>query len=257
MFKSKLLASILMASLVIFAQFGAAYAASPAQTTTPTAPITGTIQSITTQTDPSTGNTIIVVTLLDSTNTTQTVNLSVDTAVSLGLVTLDTTTGLPVVNSAEIGQSVSIDPSQIIPGTTDEQPQNPVAGALALFFGVDNTTINGYHTDGYGYGLIAQALWMSEIMNGDATLAGAILQAKTSGDYSAFTLPDGSTPTNWGQFRKAALMGQAKDNLGAVMSGKGQLPGSSTTTQSPTTDHGNSNGSHGNGNGHGNGHGKP
>ena len=254
MFKSKLLASILMASLVVFAQFGTAYAASPAQTTTPAAPITGTIQSITLQTDSSTGNTIIVVTVLGSTNTTQTVNLSVDTAVSLGLVTIDSTTNQPVVNSAEIGQSVSIDPSQIIPGTTDEQPQNPVAGALAMFFGVDNATINGYHTDGYGYGLIAQALWMSEIMNGDATLAGTILQAKTSGDYSAFTLPDGSTPTNWGQFRKAALMGQAKDNLGAVMSGKGQLPSSSTTT-----DHGNSNGSHGNGNGHGNGnnHGKP
>ena len=254
MFKSKLLTSILLAALVIFAQFGAAYAASPAQTTTPAAPITGTVQSTTRQTDSATGTTIVVVTVLDSSGATQTVDLSVDTAVSLGLVTLDTTTGLPVVNSAEIGQSISIDPSQIIPATTEEQPQNPVAGALAMFFGVDNATINGYHSDGFGYGLIAQALWMSKILNGDATLAGDILAAKNSGDYSAFTFTDGATPTNWGQFRKEVFTGKAKDNLGAVMSGNSGDT-TSTQTQSTAANHGNSNGPHGNGNGNGNGHG--
>ena len=190
--------------------------------------------------------------MLDSSGATQTVDLSVDTAVSLGLVTLDTTTGLPVVNSAEIGQSISIDPSQIIP--TGEQPQNPVAGALAMFFGIDNATINGYHSDGFGYGLIAQALWMSKILNGDATLAGNILAAKNSGDYSAFTFTDGTTPTNWGQFRKEVFTGKAKDNLGAVMSGNSGDT-TSTQTQSTATNHGNSNGPHGNGSGNGNGHG--
>lgn len=255
MFKSKLLTSVLLAALVIFARFGVAYAASPAQTTTP---ITGSVQSTTLQTDSATGKTIVVVTVLDSAGATQTVDLSVDTAVSLGLVTLNSTTGLPVVNSAQIGQSISIDPSQIIPTPTEVQPQNPVAGALALFFGVDNATINGYHSDGFGYGLIAQALWMSKTLNGDATMAGDILAAKKSGDYSAFTLPDGSTPTNWGQFRKAVLMGQARDNLSTVMSGNSANT-TSTQTQTTTNVHGNSNGPHGNGNGngHGNGHGKP
>lgn len=260
MFKFKFLAGTVLAALVILAQFGVALAASPSQTTTPAAPITGTVQSTTVQTDPATTKTIIVVTLLDSTGQTQTVNLSVETAVSLGLVTIDSTTGLPVVNSTQIGQSISIDPSQIIPATTEVQPQNPVAGALALFFGVDNATINGYHADGFGYGLIAQALWISKVLNGDPTLAGQILAAKKSGDYSAFTLPDGSTPTNWGQFRKAALMGQARDNLGTVMSGNSTNT-TSTQSQSGSNGQGNSNGPHGNGNGNGNGnghgHGRP
>ncbi len=256
MFKSKLLASILLAALVIVAQFGAVYAAPSAQTATPTTPITGTVQSTTLQTDSVTGKTIVVVTVLDSSGATQTVNLSVDTAVSLGLVTIDSTTSLPVVNSAQIGQSISIDPSQTIPAPTESQPQNPVAGALAMFFGVDNATINGYHSDGFGYGLIAQALWMSKILKGDATLAGNILTAKKSGDYSAFTFTDGATPTNWGQFRKEVFAGKGKNNLGAVMSGNAQSP-TSTQTQSTTSDHGNSNGPHGNGNGNGHGHGRP
>jgi hypothetical protein len=253
MFKSKSLISILLVALVAFAQFGTAYAADPAQTATS---ITGAIQSITLQTD-ATGTTTVVVTVLDSTGATQTVTLSLDSAVSLGLVTVDPTTGVPTVNSTQVGQTVSIDSSLIIPAT--DGPQNPVAGALAFFFGVDNATINGYHTDGFGYGLIAQALWMSKLLNGDATLAGDILAAKKSGDYSAFALPDGSTPTNWGQFLKAVFTGQAKDNLGSVMSGKSTDAGSTTNTTGPGQSgqpHGNG-GGNGNGNGKGNGHGKP
>jgi hypothetical protein len=38
-------------------------------------------------------------------------------------------------------------------------------------------------------------------------------------DYSGITLPDGSVPTNWGQFRKALLSGDPKANLGQIMSG--------------------------------------
>lgn len=257
MFKFKLMTSFILAALVIVAQFGAAYAddstpTPPVQTATPATPITGTVQSTTLQTD-STGQIIVVVTVLDSTGATQTVDLSVNTAVSLGLVTLDSS-GQPVVNQTQIGQSITIDPSQIIPTTTPTptaEPQNPVAAALAMFFGVDNATINGYHTDGYGYGVIAQALWMSKILNGDATLAGQILAAKTSGDYSAFTFADGTTiPTNWGQFRKDVLMGQARDNLGTVMSGN-----SGGMSTPGANGHGNSNGQHGNGGGNGNGHG--
>jgi hypothetical protein len=81
--------------------------------------------------------------------------------------------------------------------------------------------IDGYHTDGFGFGLIAQALWMSKNINEDASLAGQILDAKKSGDYSAFAeyFEDGTLPTNWGQFRKALL--DKKQNLGVVVSGQG------------------------------------
>lgn len=270
MFKSKLLASILLAVMVIAAQFGAAYAASPTQTATPAtpaAPITGTVQTITLKTDSTTGTTTVIVTVLDSTNTTQTVNLSVATAVSLGLVTLDTTTGLPVVNQTQVGKSISIDLSQTIPTTTPTptaEPQNPVAGALALFFGVDNATINGFHSDGFGYGVIAQALWMSKILNGNGTTtdgiaitANDILTAKKTGDYSAFIFADGATPTNWGQFRKELLSGHARDNLGAVMSGAnsgGMTPSADGNGPQGGNPGGNAGG---NGNGHGHGHGRP
>ena len=58
---------------------------------------------------------------------------------------------------------------------------------------------------------------MSHNYGGDASLAGVILEAKTTGDYSAITLEDGSTPTNWGQFKKA--LSEKKNNLGSVVSG--------------------------------------
>ena len=58
---------------------------------------------------------------------------------------------------------------------------------------------------------------MSKNLNEDASLAGLILDAKKSGDYSEFILPDGSTPTNWGQFKKA--LSEKKNNLGVIVSG--------------------------------------
>jgi hypothetical protein len=85
------------------------------------------------------------------------------------------------------------------------------------------------------------------------TTAGLILEAKTTGDYSAFVLPDGSTPTNWGQFKKAAL-GKDKKNLGIIVSGHAE-PGDDTTTIT-SDQHGNGKDKNKNkGNGHGNGNG--
>ena len=74
---------------------------------------------------------------------------------------------------------------------------------------------------------------MSQNVGGDASLAGQILEAKQSGDYgnitlsdgTALTLPDGTVPTNWGQFKKALL--DKKNNLGVIVSGHGN-PGDST-----------------------------
>jgi hypothetical protein len=213
MFKTKLLSSIVLAIAVLFAQVGLAAAAPTAQDTTL---ITGTIQSITTETDTN-GVTTVIVTLLDDLGAIQTVRLSVDTAAALGLVTLDPVTSETVVDETKVGQPVEIDPTTVIPDETPEEPVHPIATLLAAFFGEEASVVNDYHEDGFGFGVIAQAMWMSKNLNEDASLAGLILEAKKSGDYSEFILPDGSTPTNWGQFKKA--VSEKKNNLGVIVSG--------------------------------------
>ena len=246
MFKTKTLASILMMAIIIFAQVGTVLAAPAIQETTP---ITGTIQSITTETNAN-GATTVLVTVLDDQGATQKVHLSMDTAVALGLVTLDSTTGLPVVDDTKVGQTVEIDPATVIPDQpVEEEPVHPIAAILASFFGLDGSVVNDYHEDGFGFGVIAQSLWISRNLNGDASLAGLILKAKKSGDYSAFTLPDGSAPTNWGQFKKA--VSDKKNNLGVIVSGKAD---NESTDPSAQQEHGNGNNK---GNGKGNGRNKP
>ena len=159
-------------------------------------------------------------------------------------------------------------PTEVAPTTTDttteeetpteEDSNHPVAQALADFFcgalGVDYETIVGFHegtegTDGYGFGVIAQALWAANELGVDPA---DVLAAKTSGDFSGFTMPDGSTPTNWGQFRKAL----AKHSLGEIMSGKAEPLGESAESATAGTSvHGNGH-VHGHGGGKGKGHNK-
>jgi len=251
MFKTKILASILLIAAFLFAQVGVVAAAPPAQDVTP---ITGTIQSITTETDAN-GTTTVLVTLVDANGVEQTVRLSVDTSATLGLVQVDTetglpvldpTTGLPVVDDTKVGQTVDVDPTTVIPDEpTEEEPVHPISALLASFFGVDGSVVDGYHQDGFGFGVIAQALWMAQNLDGDPATAGLILEAKKTGDYSAFTLPDGSTPTNWGQFKKAAS--DKKNNLGVIVSGK---------AENDTTDPAAIQQEHGNGKDNNNGKGK-
>lgn len=232
MLKTKYILSILFAVTLLFAQVGIVAAAPTTQGTTP---ITGTIQSITTETDTN-GVTTVLVTVLDDLGATQTVRLSVDTAVTLGLVTVDPITNEVIVDATQVGQSVEIDPTTVIPDApTSEEPIHPIAALLAAFFGEDGSVVNGYHEDGFGFGVIAQALWISKNLNDDASLTGLILEAKKSGDYSAFTLPDGSSPTNWGQFKKAAL--EKKNNPGLIISG--QADSDETLNTSIENDHGN------------------
>jgi hypothetical protein len=233
MINIKFLASFLLAITILFAQVGMVAAAPAVQDGTL---ITGTIQSITTETDAN-GVTTVLVTLLDDQGVMQTVRLSVDTALLLGLVTLDPITNDPVVVAAQIGQPVEIDPATVIIDDPIEEPVHPIAALLAAFFGVDGAVVNDYHQDGFGFGVIAQALWLSNNMNGDAALAGLILEAKESGDYSAFTLPDGSTPTNWGQFKKAVL--EKKNNLGVIVSGHADPNGDETANPAAEKGHGN------------------
>jgi hypothetical protein len=251
MFKAKLLAGVLLVA-VLFAQVGTVFAAPVAQETTP---ITGTVVGLAKETD-SNGVTTVLVTVQDDLGATQTYRISVETAVALGLATVDATNEVTLKDLALETEpvTVTIDPATVIVDEAPaEEPVNPVAAILASFFGVDPSVVNQYHEDGYGFGVIAQALWIAKGLNADVTTAGLILEAKTTGDYSAFVLPDGSTPTNWGQFKKAAL-GKDKKNLGIIVSGHAE-PGDDTTGVTPEQ-HGNGKDKNKNkGNGHGNGNG--
>lgn len=253
MFKFKVFASVLLAVLIIAGQTGVATAAPGSQSTTP---ISGTIKSITvikgaTATDPST----VLVTVLDDQGVTHKVYISVDDAVLLGLVTIDPVTKLPVVDQTKINQQITIAPEQQLPPPpgTEVTKEQPVAKLLAVFFDVEYGVVMDLHTEGFGFGEIAQAMFLAKKLE-DVSLAADILNAKKTGDYSAFELEDGSTPGNWGQFRHAVL-GHGKNNLGVVVSGKGNQTDDTTT-------HGNGNGKkpdnqNGNGNGRGHGNGKP
>jgi hypothetical protein len=227
MFKTKLFATVLLALAVMFAQVGNVAAAPTTQETTP---ITGTIEAIVTETDAN-GVTTVLVTIVDDQGATQTLRLNLETAAGLNLVEPTTLE----INQEQVGQPVTIDPTTVIPNEEPtEEAVHPIATLLANFFDIDPSIVNGYHEDGFGFGVIAQAMWMSESLNGDAAAAGLILEAKRSGDYSAFELPDGSSPTNWGQFKKE-VMQKDKKNLGIIVSGHADDSSEDSTTQE---DHG-------------------
>lgn len=243
-----------------------------AQTATP---IAGTVQSVVLETNTTTGKTIVVVTILDkTTGGSQTVKLNQETALPLGLIATDPITGKPIVAPDAVGKPIEVDPTTVLPeyNPTVVENQHPVGSALADFFsgllGVNYETIMTYHEDGVGFGVIAQALWMTKNIDGDTATFEALLNAKLSGDYSDIVLADGSTPDNWGDVVKSLKKG---NGLGRVMSGKdksnqditgtptnetgaGPLQGNGNGN-SNNTGHGNGNngGNNGNGNDHGNG----
>ncbi len=245
MFKTKSLAAILLVTAVLFAQVGTVFAAPPAQDTTP-APVT--VTGLSTTTD-STGATIVVVTALDSNGVTQTYNISVDTAKLLGLATVDSTTGavtlLDLTTTTE-PVVVTIDPTTVLPGEEQPtEPVNPISAFIAAFFKVDPATVQEYHDDGYGFGVIAQAFWMSKGITEDDTtdptvLAKCILDAKKNGTYGeCFSFGDDPVPTNWGQFKKAILDNKEKHNLGVIVSGHADNGTEDVTTTNSLKDHGN------------------
>jgi hypothetical protein len=218
-------------------------------------PITGTVQTVVLETDADTNETVAVVTVLDeATGETQTVTLDIETAASLGLVTTDPATGDSTVNEGSIGTVVEIDPATVIDdGEEETEEEHPVGSALGDFFGdvfgADYDTIMAVHEDGVGFGVIAQALWLTNSIDGDTATFQALIEAKQTGDYSAITLADGSTPDNWGDVVKSLKKG---DNLGSIMSGKADASEDEETSE--TAIHGNGNdGDNGNGKDHGNG----
>lgn len=207
---STLLATILLATQII------AVGAAPVNQDTP--PITGKIENVMLETD-----TTVIVTLTDESGTTQTVRLSVKDATDLGLLTIE-----GEVTPELEGTPVKINPALVIPDALDEtsdESQHPVGSALSDFFsdllGVNYETVMEYHDEGVGFGVIAQALWMTNALEGNSDIFAAILDAKQNKDFSGITLPDGSTPQNWGQFRQAVMSDRdkAKENLGSIMSG--------------------------------------
>jgi len=276
----KLLFSTILALVLIAAQAGTVFA----QETTP---ITGTVQSVSLETDASGAVTAVLVTYTDSDGATQTVSLTLADATVQGLVSTDAD-GVTTVNAGVEGLPVTIPDTT----TTEEEDQHPVGSALSDFFGellgVDYDTIMSYHNGDnaegghVGFGVIAQALWLSHELDGGTETFTALLDAKQSGDYSGIELADGSIPDNWGDVVKSLKKG---DNLGSVKSGHADSGEGETSTSEagqesddPTTDseasseddakdaveHGNGNGNgngHGNGGNHGhgrgNGHGRP
>ena len=255
----RLLFGLILTFVLIIGQTGVAFA----QDTTL---ITGTVQSVVLETDTATGQTTVVVTytFTDSAGVTQTATarLSVETAAGpdLKVVTTDPNTNTTTVNPTAIGSTVNIDPATVIPA--EEEKEHPVGSALANFFsellGVDYETIMEYHENGTGFGVITQALWLTNQLGGDTSTFTALLDAKKSGDYSGITLADGSTPGNWGEVVKSLKKGE---NLGSVKSGKVNSNSTSTDqTNGNGNDKGNGNSKNGNddswssnGNGGGNG----
>ena len=221
MLKTKIITTFLLAFAVLFAQVGTAAAAPLAQDVTP---ITGEIQNITIETDGDGLPTAVVVDIFDEElGATQTIRLSIETALALGLITLDPDTNEPVADDSQIGETVEIDPTTVL--TEEEESNHIISTLLGMFFGEDASVIDGYHEDGFGFGVIAQAMWMSQNFSDDASLAGDILVAKKDKDFEAFFeahaeyLAEGEEiPTNWGQFKKA--FSDKKNNLGSVVSGQ-------------------------------------
>jgi len=225
--KVKFFISLVLASVLAISQVAAVFAAPSLEDADL---ITGTVRVITLATDPNTGVITVLVKLMEENGGFQTVRISQETALEpeLGLITLDDD-GNPLINEDALGLEILIEPADIIPDIAEEQ--HPVGSALSTFFsdieGLDYYAIMEAHENGNGFGVIAQALWLTRKLNGNASDFALILQAKKDGDFSAFTFEDGTSPVNWGQFRKAVMGEDKKGNLGIVMSNTDQGNGNS------------------------------
>ncbi len=233
---AKIITSLLLTGTLLLAQVLVAFAAPQQQ-----GMIVGTVQAVTLEKDPSTGLTTVLVEVKGENGKTQIVRISLETAESpdLGLVTLDDN-GNPIIVNPLPG-SIQIDPATII---SQEKQQNPVASAIATFFsdipGLDYDAIMEAHANGNGFGVIVQAIFLTEILGGDAAMFQDILDAKKNNDYSNFPLDDGTIPISWGQLKKAIV----EKHLGVVMSHNN----GNNSNGNGNTNNGNSNGNANNGN---------
>jgi len=257
MSRMKPVLGIILTIIISMVQVGGVFAAPTSQEVNP---ISGTVQSITLETDPTTDVVTVVAELRDSNQIVQKVRLSQKTAKGLGLIDVNGD-GNPVLIEQPLGEMIEIDPTAVIPD--QQESQHPVGSALATFFsdieGMDYDTIMSAHEGGVGFGVIAQALWLTSELGGDAQLFQDLLYAKQHNDYAAFSdfTDDRTTPKNWGQLRKALLN---KKGLGVVMSNRdkngNQGAGNESNKDKDTNkDKDKKDNGHGSGNGHGNGNG--
>jgi hypothetical protein len=206
----------MMAISLLGIQTGGVFAASALQTFPA---LKGTIQSITLETYSTTGMTIISVTVMDQDQLFQTVRIGEKAAKDLGLVIFDGD-GKLIINDSALGQQVEIPPELVLPDK--DENRHPVGNALATFFsnvpGLNYDTIMLAHNDGVRFRVIARALWLTTKLEGNVEVFHALLLARETGDYRAFTLEDGTVPQNWGELQRALLDGKKPENLGGIMS---------------------------------------
>lgn len=308
--RNKILSIVMIAAVLAAFPIGTAYAA------TGTTPVigTGTITSITIETDALTKISTVLVALSDGAGGTQEVKISLETAITMGLIIPDAAmvTGTPVVitdpadvtielvngtitgltlvtdpitkissltvawtdallvphttildlekaialgmiitDPTKVNTDVVIDPLNILESTSESASDVKNIALLEQYFGttlgLTTEQLTGFKDAGFGFGEIAQAAWMAVNLEGDATLMDQILTAKSSGDFSTLTLPEGVTADNWGQLRKA-LITDKHQNLGQIISGHSE-------SLTPSADAELTGKTHGNGNGHGHGKG--
>jgi hypothetical protein len=232
--------SLLIAFGVLLSQASGVFAA-PALQESP--PVSGVVQSITLEANTITGVTFVSVDLVDDDQVLQSVRVSLETAIAQGLVVLNGD-GKPHINDLALGKLVEIDSSSILPN--QQENQHPVGSALATFFsdipGMDYETIMSAHEQGVGFGAIAQALWLTTKLEGNAEIFEILIEAKQTGDFSAFVLEDGSTPENWGQLRKA-ILGKDKENSVGVIRFNSNHPGNGSGNDTNNNGNGNGNNS--------------
>ena len=216
MHRAKYFISLGLVTIILFVQVGGVFAAPALQNPNP---VTGIIQSITLETDSTTGVTTVILDLVNHDQIIQRVRISQKKAIGLGVIILNED-GKPGINSLALGKAIEVDPKDAIPA--QEENQHPVGSALATFFsdvpGVNYESIMAVHEQGIGFGVIAQTLWLTKKLEGNSKVFEKLLKAKQSGDYSAFILADGSTPQNWGQLKKAILEADKNGNGSALLS---------------------------------------
>jgi hypothetical protein len=205
---TKFLVSFALVIAFLVGQVSAAFAASKL--------ITGTVHSITLETNANTAVTTVLITVLDN-GAPQTVRINIESAITLGLV-IRGGDGNPVINKSILGKLIEIEPEIVI--TDEGLKQHPVGDALATFFSdivdLDYETIMAAYDEGTGFGVIVQALWLTRKLGGNAEIFLAIIEAKKTNDFSGFVFDDGTAPTNWGQFKKAVMDGK-KGKPGVVI----------------------------------------
>ena len=178
MFNTKLLASILLVFAVVITQVGNVAAAPPAQDGTTTT-LNGTIKEITTELDAN-GETMVIVKLVDEQGATQIVTLSAQEAADNDLYDLTTQ---QLLAQAEDSVELVVDPNDVVPDEQLGEPNvHPISMLLAKFFFKADpnmvnemaTLIDSFHNGDYqfdenetldqvfGFGVIAQALWMAK-----------------------------------------------------------------------------------------------